>query len=91
MVVVELQPGLRHLVGRERLEVEPRGSTVADLLHQLAEEHPRLATAIVEHDGEWDFALLVVIDREVVHRAAFADRRVSPGDLIELHMALVGG
>ncbi len=90
---VELQPGLRHLVGCERLEVQPDGGsmTVTELIRALAAANPRFAGAVIERDSEIDLAFLVSIDARLVHRGDYDTQRIGDGGVVELHMALVGG
>lgn len=91
---VELQPGLRHLVGCERLEVEPPPQghmSISELIGALASTNARFAAAVIERDGGIDLAFLVSVDARVVHRRDYATHRLADGDVVELHMAMVGG
>lgn len=91
-ITVEFHPGLRHQVGVDQTTVETDAPmSVAALLRRLVAQHPRVARALVEPDGELDFALLVVIDDDVVQRREYANTLVAADGLVELHIALVGG
>ncbi len=70
-----MSPVLQIQVNGEPVEVEP-GATLADLLERLALGGRRVAVAV---------------NRDVVPRSSFGERRLAPADRIEILEAVGGG
>lgn len=89
---VEFQTGIAHVVGHERMSVQPDGPMTVDaLLRALAAKDPRVAAALIEDDGTLELSLLVAAEQRVIPRSEWPTHDIADGTLVEVHVAFVGG
>ena len=89
MTKVRIPPTLRDEVGGAR-EVEASGTTVADLLADLAERFPALGRQVLE-DGDLAPFVNVYVDNEDVRTLGGLDAHVREGATVILLPAMAGG
>ena len=89
MVAVRIPPTLRAEVGGAR-ELRASGTTVADVLGDLAERYPALAAQLLE-DGELAGYVNVYVDGEDIRTRDGVDTPVRDGEQLILLPAMAGG
>jgi molybdopterin converting factor small subunit len=89
MAAVRIPPTLRAEVGGAR-QLEARGATVADVLHDLVARHPALGSQLLE-DGELAPFVNVFVDGEDIRTLDGPDTPVRTGDSLILLPAMAGG
>jgi molybdopterin converting factor small subunit len=89
MADVRIPPTLRAEVGGAR-QLEARGETVADVLHDLVTRHPALGAQLLE-DGELAPFVNVFVDGEDIRTLAGTETPVREGERLVLLPALAGG
>jgi molybdopterin converting factor small subunit len=88
--VVRIPPVLRNATGGQR-EVQVSGSTLAEVLDALYEEHPGVRTQLQTQDGELHKFVNVYVNNEDVKLGQWLDTPVSEGDTILILPAMAGG
>ena len=93
MSVQVLLPGvLASLAGGEKhLDVEPAGSTLADLLDALGEEHPMLCRRIRDETGQVRRFVNVYVDGDDVRFVAGLATPVPAGAVVQVLPSVAGG
>ena len=93
MTVQVILPGvLASLAGGEKhLKVEPSGSTLADLLDALAEEHPMLARRIRDETGQVRRFVNVYVDGDDVRFEKGLETPVRDGAEVQVLPSVAGG
>ena len=77
--------------GRLRLEERlPRGATVLDLVHRLAQEHPTFAGEAFRH-GQLSGHVAVLLNNRWLRPTHNLDTTLEPGDVVTLLPAFAGG
>lgn len=89
MTVVRIPPTLRTETGGER-QVETRGATVREVLHDLVGRFPALGERILD-DGEPAQFVNVYVDGEDVRTLAGPETPVREGATVILLPAMAGG
>ena len=89
MTVVRIPPTLRNEVGGAR-QVEASGSTVREVLDDLVDRHPALASQILQNGGIAPFVNVYVGGEDVRTRDGL-DTPVRTGDQLILLPAMAGG
>ena len=89
MAAVRIPPTLRAEVGGAR-ELEADGSTVAEVIDDLVERFPPLATQLLQ-EGELAPFVNVYVGGEDVRMRDGLDTAVREGDLVILLPAMAGG
>jgi sulfur-carrier protein len=89
MAAVRIPPTLRAEVGGAR-ELEADGSTVAEVIDDLIERYPPLASQLLQ-DGELAPFVNVYLGGEDVRTRNGLDTAVSDGDQLILLPAMAGG
>jgi sulfur-carrier protein len=89
MAAVRIPPTLRAEVGGAR-ELEAEGATVAEVIDDLVERYPLLASQLLQ-DGELAPFVNVYLGGEDVRTRDGLDTEVSTGDQLILLPAMAGG
>jgi MoaD family protein len=89
MPAVRIPPTLRAEVGGAR-ELEAEGSTVAEVIEDLVERYPPLASQLLQ-DGELAPFVNVYVGGEDVRTRDGLDTEVGDGDQLILLPAMAGG
>jgi molybdopterin synthase sulfur carrier subunit len=90
MVRVCVPPVLRNMTGGRR-ELEAEGSTLQDLLSNLARTHPPLALHLFDEHGRIRRNILCIHDSTAVRPCDFGSHRIAEGDEVVITNALAGG
>ncbi|MGY2130062.1 ubiquitin-like small modifier protein 1 [Blastococcus sp. SYSU DS0617] len=91
-VQVVLPGALSDLAGGARhLDVDPAGSTLADLLDALAERHPTLGRRIRDETGRVRRFVNVYIDGQDVRWQGGPDAEVPDGAVVQVLPSVAGG
>jgi MoaD family protein len=78
---------LRAATGSKTVELQTRGDTVGDLLDELVAEYPRIASQLVDSDGDVRPSVRVVVDDE----RATLEQPVSETQTVKVFPAMRGG
>jgi len=90
MAIVRIPPVLRPSTNGER-EVEAAGSSVAEVLGNLAEAHPATKDQIFAADGALNRYVNVYLNDEDVRVLGGLDTAVGEGDQLVILPAMAGG
>jgi molybdopterin converting factor small subunit len=89
-VQVHIPPVLRSVTGGNR-NLEAEGSTIAEVLRDLARNYPPLALHLFDENGSARRNVLCIHGMRAVRPRDFDSHAVNPGDEIILTNALAGG
>jgi sulfur carrier protein ThiS len=89
-VQVHIPPVLRSVAGANR-KLVAEGSTIAEVLRDLAARHPQLALHIFDENGSARRNVLCIHDTRAVRPADFDTHAIRQDDEIILTNALAGG
>ena len=90
MTRVRIPPTLRDSVGGAR-EVDASGTTVRELLSDLAERFPGLGSQVLENGSDIQPFVNVYVDNEDVRTLEGLETAVAPGSTVILLPAMAGG
>ena len=90
MTRVRIPPTLRDAVGGAR-EVDASGSTVRELLADLAERFPGLGSQVLEHGNEIAPFVNVYVNNEDIRFQQNEETAVKDGDELSIIPAIAGG
>src|SRR3978361_220109 len=90
MATVRIPPVLRAAVGGEK-ELTADGSSVAEILHSLAEQHPEPQSQLFAADGGLNRYVNVYLNDEDVRVLDGLDTSVGTGDTLVILPAMAGG
>jgi len=89
-VTVRVPPYWRKYTDRQA-DIAVEGSTVGEVLADLARRFPELHERLYTADGEIQGNLSVFLNRESVSRRGGVNTPVSPGDQVMVILAISGG
>ena len=84
-VLADLAGGTKHL------DVDPAGSTLADLLDELAARHPRLGRRIRDETGQVRRFVNIYVDGDDVRFGRGLDTEVRDGAEVQVLPSVAGG
>jgi sulfur-carrier protein len=90
MSTIKIPPVLRGSVGGEK-EVQASGSSVGEVLRELASRHPETESQLFSEDGELNRYVNVYLNDEDVRVLDGLDTSVSDTDTIVILPAMAGG
>jgi sulfur-carrier protein len=90
MSTIKIPPVLRGSVGGEK-EVQASGSSVGEVLRELASRHPETESQLFSEDGELNRYVNVYLNDEDVRVLDGLDTTVSDTDTIVILPAMAGG
>jgi molybdopterin synthase sulfur carrier subunit len=90
MSTIKIPPVLRGSVGGEK-EVQASGSSVGEVLRELASRHPETESQLFSEDGELNRYVNVYLNDEDVRVLDGLDTSVSDSDTIVILPAMAGG
>jgi sulfur-carrier protein len=90
MSTVKIPPVLRSSTGGEK-EVAADGSSVGDVLRELAERHPATERQLFQEDGQLNRYVNVYLNDEDVRVLEGLDTAVRPEDTLVILPAMAGG
>jgi molybdopterin converting factor small subunit len=90
MATVRIPPVLRPSVGGEK-ELTAEGSSVGEILRQLAASHPETESQLFSSDGELNRYVNVYLNDEDVRVLEGLDTSVSESDTLVILPAMAGG
>ena len=90
MATVRIPPVLRPSVGGEK-ELSAEGSSVGEILRELASRHPDTESQLFSSDGELNRYVNVYLNDEDVRVLDGLDTRVSETDTLVILPAMAGG
>ncbi len=90
MATIRIPPVLRPSVGGER-EVSADGSTVGDVLRNLADAHPETSEQLFGADGDLNRYVNVYLNDEDVRVLDGLDTQVGDADSLVILPAMAGG
>ncbi len=90
MATVRIPPVLRAAVGGEK-ELTADGSSVAEILHSVAEQHPETQSQLFAADGGLNRYVNVYLNDEDVRVLQGLETSVSDSDTIVILPAMAGG
>lgn len=90
MATVRIPPVLRASVGGEK-ELHASGSSVGEILRQVAEQHPPTQSQLFSADGELNRYVNVYLNDEDVRVLDGLDTQVSDVDTLVILPAMAGG
>jgi molybdopterin synthase sulfur carrier subunit len=92
MIEVRIFATLRQLVGQKEVEVQLQpGSTVGDILTQLAEQYPDLGERLLDEHGSLQSSINVLVNGRNISFLDGLDTAVQDGDRLALFPAVGGG
>ena len=85
-------PTLAGLIGKKTV-VELEGTTVADLINQIVNEHGReVRSILLDQSNQLDYAIQVMVNNEgCIPRKDYADRVLKDGDSVKFLLLAGGG
>lgn len=90
MATIRIPPVLRPSVGGEK-ELTAEGSSVGEILHDLAARHPQTESQLFAPDGELNRYVNVYLNDEDVRVLEGLETNVSDGDTLVILPAMAGG
>ena len=90
MATVRIPPVLRPSVGGER-EVQADGSSVGEVLRELADRHPETERQLFQEDGSLNRYVNVYLNDEDVRVLNGLETEVGAGDTLVILPAMAGG
>ncbi len=90
MATVRIPPVLRPSVGGEK-ELAAEGSSVGEILRELAAQHPQTESQLFSGDGQLNRYVNVYLNDEDVRVLEGLDTRVSESDTLVILPAMAGG
>jgi len=90
MATIKIPPVLRASVGGER-EVDASGSSVGEVLRDLASSHPATESQLFGADGALNRYVNVYLNDEDVRVLDGLDTAVGEGDTLQILPAMAGG
>ncbi|HEY3945205.1 MAG TPA: ubiquitin-like small modifier protein 1 [Solirubrobacteraceae bacterium] len=90
MATVRIPPVLRPSVGGEK-ELTAQGSSVGEILRDLAARHPQTESQLFASDGELNRYVNVYLNDEDVRVLEGLQTNVSDGDMLVILPAMAGG
>ncbi|HZO77446.1 MAG TPA: ubiquitin-like small modifier protein 1 [Solirubrobacteraceae bacterium] len=90
MATIRIPPVLRSSVGGEK-ELTAEGSSVGEILHDLAARHPQTESQLFASDGELNRYVNVYLNDEDVRVLEGLETNVSDGDTLVILPAMAGG
>jgi molybdopterin synthase sulfur carrier subunit len=90
MATVRIPPVLRAAVGGEK-ELTADGSSVAEILHSLAEQHPETQSQLFAADGGLNRYVNVYLNDEDVRVLQGLETTVGDSDTLVILPAMAGG
>ncbi len=90
MATIKIPPVLRASVGGEK-EVEANGSSVGEVLRDLASSHPATESQLFGADGALNRYVNVYLNDEDVRVLDGLDTAVGAGDTLQILPAMAGG
>lgn len=90
MATVRIPPVLRPSVGGEK-ELTAQGSSVGEILRDLAARHPQTESQLFASDGELNRYVNVYLNDEDVRVLEGLQTNVSDGDTLVILPAMAGG
>ena len=90
MATVRIPPVLRPSVGGEK-ELTAQGSSVGDILRELAAQHPQTESQLFSSDGELNRYVNVYLNDEDVRVLEGLETHVSDADTLVILPAMAGG
>ena len=90
MATVRIPPVLRPAVGGEK-ELTATGSSVGEILHALAKNHPDTQSQLFSPDGQLNRYVNVYLNDEDVRVLSGLDTSVSEADTLVILPAMAGG
>jgi sulfur-carrier protein len=90
MATVRIPPVLRPSVGGEK-ELAASGSSVGEILRELAQRHPDTESQLFSSDGELNRYVNVYLNDEDVRVLEGLDTSVSESDTLVILPAMAGG
>ena len=91
MIVVELFPGVGHMLKKERIELDFTGGTLGEALRCLLESHPHLIDDLSDGEQKIKSTLATFVNDERIHHDAHDDCEIRDGDRITILPPLSGG
>jgi molybdopterin converting factor small subunit len=90
MSTIKIPPVLRPSVGGEK-ELEAAGSSVGEVLRELAGQHPATETQLFSGDGQLNRYVNVYLNDEDVRVLQGLETPVGPSDTLVILPAMAGG
>jgi len=90
VATVRIPPVLRPSVGGEK-ELTAQGSSVGDILRELAAQHPQTESQLFSSDGELNRYVNVYLNDEDVRVLEGLETHVSDADTLVILPAMAGG
>ncbi len=90
MATIRITPVLRSSVGGEK-ELTAEGSSVGEILHDLAARHHQTESQLFASDGELNRYVNVYLNDEDVRVLEGLETNVSDGDTLVILPAMAGG
>ena len=91
-IIIKFGEPLRQTIGQRRITLDmPEGSTVADLLDELAQRHHGFPSAFRGDDLGRLFPYIFFLNSRPVSPPHFASTRLQEGDVVHLVLPVVGG
>ena len=90
MATIRIPPVLRSSVGGEK-ELTAQGSSVGEILRDLASRHPQTESQLFAPDGELNRYVNVYLNDEDVRVLEGLQTHVSDGDTLVILPAMAGG
>jgi molybdopterin converting factor small subunit len=84
-------PLITQPLGKKKVDVEMRGSTLSDLARELGSRIKRVKDVLLRSDGVIDDDIQIYINGDRVQREESDSRKLSEGDSITFMMLVAGG
>ena len=91
LVKVRAFAGFREILGKERELVAREGSTIADLLSELASNSPRFKESAFDNSGVLRDYVLLMVNKKKIDPCQELSQEVHEGDELAIFPPVAGG
>ena len=84
-------PAVSDVVGKKKLEVDPSGSTVKDVIDELIKRYGKKVKDAFYPDGNFDLMIQIAIEGKYFIAADKHDTPLHEGDSLTFMMLIAGG